>query len=89
MGSVVSAILNFHGKAVGFVAEHTWALMVLVAGLVGWWLMQKLKRVRSLPVLVKNFCVQSLDTKNFVLPHHQGWQILSRHTTRLVLSLLA
>ena len=34
---VVGAILSFLGKTVGFVAEHTWALIVFVAGLVGWW----------------------------------------------------
>ena len=43
VGSVVDAILSFLEKAVGFVAEHTWALTVFVAGLVGWWLMQKVK----------------------------------------------
>ena len=42
-GSVVGAILSFLGKAVGFVAENTWALMVFVAGLIAWWLMQKIK----------------------------------------------
>ena len=42
--SIVGAILSFLGKAVGFVAEHTWALIVFVAGLVGWWLMQKVKK---------------------------------------------
>ena len=42
--SVVGAILSFLGKTVGFVAEHTWALIVFVAGLVGWWLMQKVKK---------------------------------------------
>ena len=44
VGSVVGAILSSFGKAVGFVAEHTWALIVFVAGLVGWWLMQKVKK---------------------------------------------
>ena len=44
VGSIVGAILNCIGKAVGFVAEHTWALIVFVAGLVGWWLMQKVKK---------------------------------------------
>ena len=39
--SVVGAILSFLGKAVGFVAEHTWALNVFVAGLIGVQLMQK------------------------------------------------
>ena len=33
--SVVGAILNFLGKAVGFVADHTWTLIVFVAGLIG------------------------------------------------------
>ena len=42
--SVVVAILSFLGKAVGFVAKHTWALIVFVAGIVGWWLMQKVKK---------------------------------------------
>ena len=44
VGSVVGTILSFLGKTVGFVAEHTWALIVFVAGLVGWWLMQKVKK---------------------------------------------
>ena len=44
IGSVVGAILSFLGKAVGFVAERTWALTVFVVGLIGWWLMQKVKK---------------------------------------------
>ena len=44
VGAIVDAILSFLGKAVGFVVEHTWALIVFVAGLVGWWLMQKVKK---------------------------------------------
>ena len=44
VGSVAGAILSFLGKAVGFVAEHTWALIVFVAGLVGVWLIQKVKK---------------------------------------------
>ena len=39
IGSIVGAALIFLGKAVGFVAENTWALIVFIAGLVGWWLM--------------------------------------------------
>ena len=39
VGSVVGAILSFLGKAVGFVGEHKWALIVFVAGLIGVWLM--------------------------------------------------
>ena len=44
VGSVVGAILGFLGKAVGFVAEHTWALIVFVVGLIGVWLMQRVKK---------------------------------------------
>ena len=44
VGSAVGTILDFLGKTVGFVAEHTWALIVFVAGLVGWWLIQKVKK---------------------------------------------
>ena len=44
IGSVVGAILSFLGKVVGSVAEHTWALIVFVAGLIGWWLMHKVKK---------------------------------------------
>ena len=44
MGSVVGAILSFLRKAVGFVAEHTWVLIVFTAGLAGWRLMQKVKK---------------------------------------------
>ena len=40
VGSVVGAILSFLGKAVGFAAEHTWALIVFV----GAWLMQRVKK---------------------------------------------
>ena len=44
VGSVVGAILSFLGKAVGFAAEHTWALIVFAAGLIGVWLMQRVKK---------------------------------------------
>ena len=44
MGSVVGAILSFLGKAIGFVAEHTWALTVFAVGIIGVWLMQKVKK---------------------------------------------
>ena len=43
VGSVVGAALHFLGKAVGFVAENKSALIVFVAGLHGWLLMQKVK----------------------------------------------
>ena len=45
VGNIVVTTLSFFRKAaVGFVAEHTLALIVFVAGLSGWWLMQKVKR---------------------------------------------
>ena len=44
VGSVVGAILRFLGKAVGFVAEHTWASTVFVVGIIGVWLMQRVKK---------------------------------------------
>ena len=42
--SVVGAILSFLGKAVGFIAEHTWALIAFAAGLIGVWLIQRVKK---------------------------------------------
>ena len=42
--SVVCAILSFLGKVVRFVAQHTQALVVCVAGLIGVWLMQRVKK---------------------------------------------
>ena len=44
IGSVVDSILSLLGKTVGFVAEHTWALIVFVVGIIGLWLMQKVKK---------------------------------------------
>ena len=44
VGSVVCAILSFLGKVVRFVAQHTQALVVCVAGLIGVWLMQRVKK---------------------------------------------
>ena len=41
VGSVVGAILSFLEKTVGFSAEHTWALIVFVAGRICVWLMQR------------------------------------------------
>ena len=42
--SVLGAALSFLKNAVGFVVEHTWALFVFLAGLIGVWLMQKVKK---------------------------------------------
>ena len=44
VGSLVGAILSFLGKAVGFIAEHKWVLIVFVAGFIGVWLMQRAKK---------------------------------------------
>ena len=44
MGGVIGAILSLLEKAFGFVAKHTWAFIVFASGLVGWWLMQKVKK---------------------------------------------
>ena len=44
VGSVTGVILSFLGKAIGFVAEDTWALIVFVVGLIGVWLMQRVQR---------------------------------------------
>ena len=41
------AFLGFLGKAIGFVAEHTWTLIAFVAGLIGVWLMQKASRKKQ------------------------------------------
>ena len=42
--SATGSTLSFLGKAVKFVAEQTWAIIVFVAGFLGWWLMQKVKK---------------------------------------------
>ena len=44
VGSAVGAISRFLVKAVGLVAGNTWVLIVFVAGLVGWWLMQGIQK---------------------------------------------
>ena len=44
VGSGAGTNLSFFGKVIGFVAEHTWALIAFVAGLAGCWLMQKVKK---------------------------------------------
>ena len=44
VGSAVGCILSFLDKAVGFAAEHTWGLIVFVAGLIGVCLMQRVKK---------------------------------------------
>ena len=47
IGSAAGEILSFLGKAVGFIAEHTWALVpffFFFAGLIAVWLMQSVKK---------------------------------------------
>ena len=43
VGSVAGAILSFLGKAVGYFAEHAWGLIAFIAGLIGWWLKQRVQ----------------------------------------------
>ena len=43
VGSVLGVILSFLGKAVGFVAGHKLIVIFFAAGLVGVWLMQRVK----------------------------------------------
>ena len=47
VGSVVGVILSFLGKAIGFVAEHAWALIFFLTGLIGVWLMQMVLREKG------------------------------------------
>ena len=44
--SAVGALFSFLSKAIGLLAEHTWTLIVLIAGLARVWLMQKMKKAR-------------------------------------------
>ena len=43
IGSVVGAILSFLSKTVGFLAQHTWALIAFVVGLIGAWLIRRVQ----------------------------------------------
>ena len=43
IGSVVEAILSFLGKTVGFLAQHTWALIAFAVGLIGAWLIRRVQ----------------------------------------------
>ena len=43
IGSVVGAILSFLSKTVGFLAQHTWALIVFAIGLIGAWLTRRVQ----------------------------------------------
>ena len=45
--SIVGAILSFLGKAVEFIAERTWALIAVFAGLIGVWLKQMVSRKQA------------------------------------------
>ena len=43
IGSVVGAILSFLGKTVGFLAQHTWALIAFAVGLISAWLIRRVQ----------------------------------------------
>ena len=42
--SALGAILSFLGKVVGSVTGHTWPLIAFVTGLIGVWVMQRIKK---------------------------------------------
>ena len=44
IGSIVSGILNFLKKAVGFLAEHVWLLIVFVAGFIRSWIWREVSK---------------------------------------------
>ena len=44
VGSVIGATLIFLDKAVGFVAEHIWAIIFVFVGCIGVWLMERVKK---------------------------------------------
>ena len=46
-GSVIDTVLSFLRKADGLVTEHIWDLSAFVAGLIGLWLMQKVKNQKK------------------------------------------
>ena len=87
VGSLVGVILSFLGKAVRFVAEHTWALMVFAVGLIGWWLMQKVKKdkVFASACLISGqvFFMISLKVMKNLTPgwkiFFHRWQVWPRH----------
>ena len=79
VGSVVGGILSFLRKAVGFVAKHTWALIAFVAGLVGWWLMQKVKKSETF----SSAChINELDISLIIYIRHKSYQGHENSTRR-------
>ena len=44
VGSVVGTVLSFLGKAIGLVAKHAWAIIVLLVGFIAAWLMERDKK---------------------------------------------
>ena len=41
IGSIIGAVLNYLSKAVGFLAKNTWAVVVFIAGIIGYWIYEK------------------------------------------------
>ena len=39
--SVTDAVLNYLSKAVGFFAKNTWAVIVFITGIIGYWIYEK------------------------------------------------
>ena len=41
IGSIIGAVLNYLSKAVGFFAKNTWAVIVFITGIIGYWIYEK------------------------------------------------
>ena len=46
LGSIVSWVLNMLKKGVLFMAEHTYAFITFIAGLVGYWIYEQITKKR-------------------------------------------
>ena len=41
IGSIIGAVLNYLSIAVGFFAKNTWAVIVFITGIIGYWIYEK------------------------------------------------
>ena len=44
IGSIIVGVLNFLKKAVGFLAQHVWLLIVFIVGLIGSWIWREISK---------------------------------------------
>ena len=56
LDKVADALKRLLGKAMGFVSEHTWILIVFIAGRIGAWLMQRVLRKQAGKKVIVFFC---------------------------------